>query len=112
VFFQLDERAEKILRMNESDALAVYITLRFYAPEYFCSPRGDRLGGFVDTAYLESEVVYTAARIAFEKLADRRIRAQRLHELDARITELDVSEAHALRLIHEHLAYREAVNVL
>jgi hypothetical protein len=72
VFFELHERAEKILRMYESDALAVHVVLRCAVAEglrALCRecPRSD-----IDAVDLETEVMDAAFGILLEELRDRR----------------------------------------
>ena len=53
--------------------------------------RGGDVGDF------EADMVLAAARVLLEELDDRRVRAQRLDQLDLHIGRIDEAHAHALR---------------
>ena len=52
-----------------------------------------------------------ACGILLEELRDRRIGARGLHQLDARVRQLDVGHAHALLLVHLDLPDVEPVDL-
>src|SRR5215470_5978846 len=87
--FELDQGAEKIAGMDESDALAGDVVLRLAAAQHAHA-----------VVHVQGEMMDAALGIALEELSDRRIRPRRLHQLDLAASELHVSKAHALLGVH------------
>src|SRR4051812_47053004 len=65
-FFELYERTQKILRVHESDALAMDVALGAF-PENAPAGRGYCPGGLVDVLHAEAEMMDAAIRIALEE---------------------------------------------
>ena len=96
--FELDQRAEKILRMHERNAFAMHVRLQRAFAEH-AHAFGARGGGCrFDIVDVETKMMNPAVRIAFEKFCHRRIGARGLHQFDFRIAEIDVGKAHTLLL--------------
>src|SRR5262245_39532839 len=110
--FELDERAQKILRVHERDAIAVNIVLRLASAEDLRAVRRKRTRGALDAIDVETEVMDAAGRIALEKLRNRRARARRLHQLEAGIAKIDPGNAHALLHVRLGRARLQAIDRL
>src|SRR5450830_954313 len=95
MFFEFDQRSQKILRVHKSNALALRVALRAVA-EHAHAFGPDRIRCRRDIVDIEAKMVDAAARIALEEFGDRGIGTRWLHQFDSCIAELDVSKPHAL----------------
>src|SRR5215813_2162959 len=98
--------------MHERDTLAVNVARLAAFAQHACAFAGDGRGGRHELIHVEGEMVYAAGRVMFQELGDRGIGTGGLHQLDACVGELDVSEAYALLLVHQRLAEDEPVEIL
>src|SRR5262245_38282579 len=107
MLLELDQRAEEVAGMDESDALAGDVALRPAAAQHAHAGRAEAalgLGNVIDT---ETEVMDAALRIALEELGHGRIRPRRLDQLDLAGAEPDLGEADALHGVHQARADRQ-----
>src|SRR5262245_64990921 len=80
--FDLDQRAAKILRVQEQHRLAVGADLRLAVAEHARALRLEPLPRGADIVDLVTEVMNAATGIAVEEVCDRRRLPQRLEAFD------------------------------
>src|SRR5688572_26917738 len=103
-FHDLGQNAAHVLGMDEEYERAMRADARLAE-----HPRalGLELGlGGTDVRHLEADVVLAAERLALQEFDDRRIRTQRLDQLDLRIGRVDEAHADALRRQVKRLSVR------
>src|ERR1041385_2670542 len=85
----LDERAGKILWMQEQHRLAVRADFRLAVAEHPCALLDQPVARRNNIRYVVANVVNAAVGVTLEEFCDRRVIAQRLDELDFGIGQRD-----------------------
>ena len=109
LLLELDQRAQKIPRMDEGDPLAGDVVLRLAVTQHAHPVAGKAARGLIDVVDAETEMMNAALRIALEELGDRRIRPRRRDQLDPGDAQLDIGETHALLGVEHRLADPQSV---
>src|SRR5690348_15208243 len=98
--------------MDKRNALAMDVFLRRTTSQYPHALLADRAARRLHAVRAETEVMYAAGGMTFQKLRYRGLGACRFHQLDFGIAKLDVGEPYALLLVHLRGAHCEPVVLL
>src|SRR5262245_58358036 len=87
--FELGQRAEKILGVEEQHRLAVRADLRVAVAENAGTLRLELVARGDDVVDLVADVMDAAVAVLLQELGDRRVVAQRLQEFDLGVRQVD-----------------------
>src|SRR6476619_4241923 len=98
----LDQRTEKVLRMQEQHRLAVRADLRIAVAKHARALRFQPVARGENVIDLIADVMDAAVRIALEEFRDRGVLAERLEQLDLGVRQRDEHRVHTVIRLRHH----------